>query len=63
MKFAFWFSGSLGEKEFAVLEAALNYLHRSGYIWTDPVTQCVLQNLVNYFLFNKRYMLYVATYE
>ena len=42
-------SGSLDEVELAALESALTQLRRSGHQWVDPMTQCVLQRLVNYF--------------
>ena len=39
----------LDDVELAQLETVLTQLHSTGHKWSDIVTQCVLQRLVNYF--------------
>lgn len=39
---------SLDEIELATLENALTHIQRSGNRWTDEVTQCVLQSIMDY---------------
>jgi len=41
--------GMLDDAELAQLETVLTQLHSTGHKWSDIVTQCVLQRLVNYF--------------